>query len=340
MKTLALMAICFVLSISFSISQDFDYSFTEKYKVSTPAQLSVSSSDGNIEVNPSKGGETEVFYIARKNGKLLKIDRKELEQEVILEVSQSGNQLTISVRHKENFSSWNNNQVNVSFKIFAPSETAGTLHTSDGNITLAGLNGDQECKTSDGNIGISDIKGRVTGVTSDGNTKLSGITGDVFTKTSDGNIDLTRITGSVESSTSDGNINLNNITGEVKSSTSDGSIRLESVIGGVSAKTSDGQISFKDLSGSLSAITSNGDIRGNLVKLSGQLIVKTSDGNIDVTVPGKMGLDLDIRGESLNVPLDNFSGKSEEKSIIGKSNGGGIKVNLEASDGNVTLAFH
>jgi hypothetical protein len=35
--------------------------------------------------------------------------------------------------------------------------------------------------------------------------------------------------------------------------------------------------------------------------------------------------------------LNNFSGKSEKKSIQGKSNGGGIAVNLATSDGSITL---
>ena len=339
MKKLALIWVCFILGISFGICQDFDYSFSEKYSVTTPAHLSVSSSDGNIDVIPSTGNEITVYYIARKNGKLLKIDRQELEKEVILEVSQSGNRLEINVRHKDNFSWWNMNQIDVSFKIYTPKETAGIIHSSDGNISLAGLSGDQECKTSDGNIGISDVKGHATGITSDGNVKLSGIIGDVFVKTSDGNINLVQITGNLQSSTSDGNITMNNITGDVQSTTSDGSIKLSKVSGNSSARTSDGHISFEDLSGSLTAITSNGNIQGNIIKLVNQLTARTSDGNIDITVPGNLGLDLDIKGESLNVPLNNFSGKSDEKAIIGKSNGGGILVNLEASDGNVTLVY-
>jgi DUF4097 and DUF4098 domain-containing protein YvlB len=114
---------------------------------------------------------------------------------------------------------------------------------------------------------------------------------------------------------------------------------LSKVDGNTSSKTSDGHITFEELSGSFTGITSDGNIRGNFVLLKGQLTVRTGDGNIDITLPDQLGLDLDITGESLHVPLNNFSGRSDEKIIRGKSNGGGIPVNLSASDGSVTLAY-
>ena len=104
-------------------------------------------------------------------------------------------------------------------------------------------------------------------------------------------------------------------------------------------KTSDGNINFKDLSGSLSASTSDGNVSGNLVRLTEELSVRTSDGDIRITVPSRLGLDLDIKGESLHVPLNNFSGRSDEKRIQGKSNGGGIPVTMSTS-GDVTLTYN
>ena len=75
-----------------------------------------------------------------------------------------------------------------------------------------------------------------------------------------------------------------------------------------------------------------------MLALSKELTVRTGDGNISVTIPDKLGLDLDIKGESLDIPLNNFSGRSDENVIVGKSNGGGIPVNLSTS-GNVRLSY-
>jgi len=323
MKTIA-----FFLLTSFVVQSSFaqeDYSFKEEYKVTSPSELIVSSFDGNIDIAPSNNNEIQVFYIARRNGKVLRINREELEKEVILEVISSNNSLKISVKSRWENQGWSlkqsMDQVHVSFRILTPKQTACDLHSSDGNVALEGLTGDQKLKTSDGNIQITGINGNVRG------------------NTSDGNIRIKEIKGTLEIGTSDGNIQLEKIIGNVVSSTSDGNIELTEVKGDVSARTSDGDIYFTDLSGSFKGKTSDGNIRGNFIELKKELSLNTGDGNISVKIPGKLGLDLDIRGESLSVPLSNFSGKSDKKVIQGQANGGGIPVNLHTSDGSISLGY-
>lgn len=320
MKLLQTVSLCLVCA-SGIYAQPPEYSFKETYDVSLPAQLVLSTSDGNIQVIPSSDHAIEVCYIARRNNKVLKIDRKALEEELTLEVLHEGNSVKISVKYpNENAWASSRDRIQVGFEIHAPTEAVCNLRTSDGNISLEGLTGAQQLKTSDGNIRVANVKGNVTG------------------RTSDGEIDLSEINGSVEVSTSDGNVEISNIDGDVSASTSDGNIVLSDVQGNTSSKTSDGHITFNELSGSFTGTTSDGNIRGTFVQLKDKLTARTSDGNIDITIPRKVGLDLDIKGASLNVPLDNFSGRSDKEVIQGKSNGGGIPVKLFASDGKVSLA--
>ena len=311
-----------VLFVSVSNAQDPEHSFKETYEVSVPAQLMISTSDGNIDVTSSPGNKIEVFFIATKNNEVLHITREELEKELILEVLHERNDLKITVKYRnEHLSFIPKDRIEVNFRINTPRETVTNLNTSDGNVSLDGLDGEQQCRTSDGNIRIDNVSGSVVG------------------KTSDGDVSVRQVKGPVEIATSDGNINLSYITGDIESSTSDGNIVLANINGNTSAKTSDGNINFSELSGSFDGVTSDGNIRGNFVELKKQLTVRTGDGNIDITLPGQLGLDLDITGESLHIPLNNFSGRSDERVIRGKQNGGGIPVNLSASDGRVTLAY-
>jgi hypothetical protein len=321
MKALPLLAACMVFATAM-YAQNQEYSFKETYMMSMPAQLAISSSDGNIDVVPSEGSEIEVFYIVKRDDSILKIDRKALEKELTVEVVHDGSNLKINVKYPQDYMRGVfRNRMYVSFEIRAPRETACTLHTSDGNISLAGLNGDQELKTSDGNIRISNAAGNVTGKSSDGDVSLDGIK------------------GSVEAHTSDGNIEASNIVGDIMASTSDGNITISKAEGNTSLKTSDGHITFKELTGSFSGVTSDGNIRGSFVQLKKELVARTGDGNIDITLPDRLGLDLDIKGESLHVPLTGFSGRSDDDVIRGKANGGGIPVSLSTSDGSVTLAY-
>lgn len=322
MKSLLPILICGILSIGVTYGQDFDYSFKETYKVSVPAKLDLSSSDGSLDIIPSNGNEIQVFYIVRKAGRFLKIDRKKLEEDFIVETESSGNAVRISVRDKRLRRPFNFEQtIGVSFKVYVPKETMCNLVTSDGNVSITGLEGDQQFKTSDGSI------------------ELSGISGNVIGRTSDGDIRIRKIKGNVDVQTSDGTIELETVGGDVQASTSDGNIRLNKVKGDIAVRTSDGYIDFKEISGSFKASTSDGNIRGTVVELKKELTLKTSDGNIEVTLPEQLGLDLDIKGESIDVPFKNFTGKFDKTYVRGKSNGGGIPVLLTTSGGNVRLIY-
>ena len=320
MKTLFIL-LAFTVVYSSAQAQEGSYSFKESYQLGTPADVSVSSSDGNIDAVALEGNKTDIFYIVRKNNRVLNISRAELEKEVTLEIEQSGNRLSIVVKYKnENgWSDWRDKMV-VSFRLQLPRETACNLRTSDGNISLKGLKGSQRCNTSDGDVTATDI------------------VGSLFASTSDGNITVKKVGGPVETKTSDGNIVLEEIKGDTRGSTSDGNVSVTKATGNVYMKTSDGDLTFRDIAGSLNAHTSDGNVTGNLLELTKELTIKTSDGNISVSVPANLGMDLNIKGESLHVPLTNFSGRSDEKLIEGKSNGGGIPVNLSTS-GHVTLSY-
>lgn len=322
MKLLSSLLILALFGAGTVFGQDFDYSFKETYKVSTPAQLDLSSADGSMDIISSNGNEIQVFYIVRKNGKLQKTDRQKLEEDFIVQVGSSSNAVRITIKDKDEYKPFNfNREMSVGFKVYVPKETMCNLVTSDGNISVTGLNGQQHLKTSDGSIELGEISGNIEGKTSDGDVRISKIKGDVDVRTSDGTIELESVGGDVIASTSDGNI------------------KLDKVKGDIVVKTSDGYIDFREISGSFKASTSDGNIRGNVVDLRKELTLKTSDGNIDVTLPEQLGLDLDIKAESIDVPFKNFTGKFDKTFVRGQSNGGGIPVVLTTSGGNVRLGY-
>lgn len=310
-----------VLSAS-AIAQDARYSFKESFSLSSPSQISISSSDGDIEVVNVEGTSTDVFFIVKKRDKVLAMNRAALEKELELTVENTGGALNIVVKYPNSYGGldWRD-RVTVSFRVQTPKNSSCDLRTSDGNIRISGLTRDQKMRTSDGNI------------------KAENIQGSVYASTSDGNITAHHIGGTIEVKTSDGNIRIDEALSGLTANTSDGNIIITKAKGEIKAKTSDGDISFEDLQGALVASTSDGNIKGNLQQLTKELSAHTSDGNITITVPASLGLDLDIKGESLNVPLTNFSGQSNEKRIQGKSNGGGIRVSLSTS-GNVSLSYN
>ncbi len=341
MKTSTTFFIACLAAIPFAgHAQDFDYSFKESYSISSPAKLTIASSDGNIDVQPGNGGGMEIFFIAKKNGQVLEITRAELEEELTLTIVKTGNSLDINVKYPVDYGTTNfMNRLSVDFRVFVPTETSCDLRASDGDISVGRLKASQRLKTSDGNIRFARIDGEMTAHTSDGDIKGREVRGAVNVRTSDGNIELSNITGGVQSVTSDGDISMDGVTGNVSSTTSDGNIEMVKISGDHYFKSSDGDITFSDLSGSVEAIVSDGNISGNIIELTKKLKARSSDGNINITIPDKLGMDLYVKGESLNVPLSDFSGRTEKHLIDGTSNGGGIEVNLTTSDGRITLTY-
>ncbi len=317
-----------------------DYSFKKAFKISTPADMSIKTSDGFIKAYSANTDEILVYFIVKKNNRVLDISLEELEDHLDVEISSSNNSLEIAIKQENTdwLTNWKD-RYNVSMQIIAPSNTECTLHTSDGNIELINFKGDQTCRTSDGNIEVEDISGSLSARTSDGNIEVVGIRGTTELQTSDGDILAEKIVGDCNARTSDGKVVVRDVEGDVSAVTSDGNVLLVKANGNHSARTSDGDIHFEELSGGLTAQTSDGDIHGDFLDLKDELSLKTSDGDISVTVPDGLGMDVHLRGEDIHTRLDNFSGDSSDHKIEGRIRGGGVEVVLATSDGDINLNY-
>jgi hypothetical protein len=319
MKTNILIAGISLFFFTCTFAQKSDYSFKESFTLNSPASIKASLSDGFIKVFSSESDKTDVYFIVTKGNSLQKITKEELDPFVQVIITHDPNDLEITIKHR-NKNNWKNNY-NISCEIYTPNATSCDLRTSDGDIKIKGLTGDQKCRTSDGDVFVSDITGQLNCITSDGDVQAYNIAGNINLETSDGDVKAENVEGETEFITSDGDVSLFNITGTIY------------------ARTSDGDISFTGCSGSVDAQTSDGDIEGKLNKLKHKLSLLTSDGDINATIPDGLSFNLKLKGSDLDVSLTDFSGKTEEYLIEGSVRGGGIPVELLASDGRVSLTY-
>lgn len=320
MKSVVFFSILVFLFCDLGQAQEDKHSFKEQYDVKSPAELKISSSDGDIRVLPGKEGVFEVYYIVYKNNGIVNISREELEEEMIIDIRHEQNLLDISVRNKKSIS-WRTNY-DVSFVVYAPVETSCFLISSDGDIELSGLKADQKCRTSDGDIESERIEGAIDLVTSDGDIRAMDIVGDAELETSDGDVVAEQVEGAISIVTSDGDV------------------VLKDVVGAIDAVTSDGDISFYNCSGSIIASTSDGDIEGNLLKVTHKVSLITSDGDIDLSIPEGIAVTLKLKGEDIRAPKLNFQGEVDEHHLEGEVNGGGVSMNLITNDGSVSLRYN
>lgn len=297
-------------SIEFSLPNELNvkdngnvYS-THRFAVTPGEELEVSTSGGSITVMGTDANEAVVkMYVRRKNRYLSASDTDLRNYEIVIE--KKGSKVVAKAKRTSSSTNiLNPNNESVSFEVLVPRQFQVDVNTSGGSIRLENL------------------EGKIDGRTSGGSINLGSLTGKVDVRTSGGSITITESMGELNARTSGGSVSATKSSGIINLSTSGGSMRLE------------------ELSGEVSASTSGGSIRANIIDLTGDISLRTSGGSITAKLPRGLGLDLELRGNSVRIPLENFSGESKRNQIIGKMNGGGYNVSMRTSGGGVQVDWN
>lgn len=291
-----------------SLSSVFAQSEQDAYRVEVfssngQAELDISTAGGFISVLGHDKDEVKVVMYVRRGGNYL-LDSDHDLSDYEIDISQSGNRVTASAKRRSGLSGlFRNNNISISFEVYTP------------------VNSIVEGSTSGGNLSVENIQNNVNMRTSGGNVNAKDLSGNIALRTSGGNISLQNLNGNTSARTSGGNLNINEVYGTADLSTSGGSIRIS------------------DSGGKLSARTSGGSIRANLNEFSDDVELRTSGGNINITLPRTDHFNLELRGFRVNTELRNFTGQSERNSINGRIGNGGPLLVARTSGGSVSLEY-
>ncbi len=336
-----LSVVCATVTIK-AQSPDKEPFLTKSLSNESIKNVEVETSGGSITVTGVTADAKIEVYVSSNNG-ITNLSREEIKQRLSenynLKVSISGNTLIATAETKERNMNWKKS-LNISFKIYVPSNVSTDLSTSGGSIRLVNLKGTQEFETSGGNLHVDNVTGKIDGKTSGGDIHVSNSSDDIDLSTSGGSIEASNCKGKLNLSTSGGSLHLNDLNGTIEVSTTGGRIDGGNITGELSAETSGGNIKLDDLYCSLETSTSGGSIDVAINTLGKYVKINNSGGNIDVQLPANKGYDLDLHGNKIKVsPMNNFSGDTDDNSIKGKINGGGTPVEVTAGSGRVYLNF-
>lgn len=303
----------------------------------------VSTSAGGIMVS-GKSGEAprvEVYIRGNNNHELTKQEiEKRLAEDYDMDIKVNGHELNASVRTRHQIN-WNREGMSISFKIYVPEQSATDLRTSGGGIALDHLKGTERFTTSGGGIAISYLSGSIKGHTSGGGIDVSNSSDEIDLNTSGGGIVANDCKGNIKLHTSGGGLILNNLNGTIDATTSGGGVEGTNIEGELVTSTSGGGIDLKDMNCSLDANTSAGSLNAQMKHVGKYLRLSANSGNIDLELPAKQGLDLDLHGERVNQhQFNGFNGKFDKDFVKGSVNGGGAQVTADASSGDVNVRFN
>jgi len=305
----------------------------------------IGTSGGSIAVSGAAGEapRIEVYVHGNGIGDLSRNEiKKRLDEDYVVEVSVNNHELhALAKRKHDSGFNWDwRKQLNISFKIYVPKQVSSHLNTSGGSIRLDNLSGDEQFGTSGGSLHLEALTGVIKGETSGGSIEVSNSGNDINLETSGGSIHAENCQGKIHLETSGGSLHLQNLKGSINASTSGGSVQANNIEGELITGTSGGSVNLNQLSCSLEASTSGGSMHIEITKVGKYVKLDDSGGNIDLTLPGKQGLNLNLSANRINsASLSDFTGEWDKTHVKGTLNGGGVPVSVDAS-GRLNISFN
>lgn len=278
------------------------------FAVEPGGRLKVLTQGGDVRV---KTGATNQVLVTAKQTIRASSEKEadELLELLSLEIAQKGNDVSAEAKFdaKTFGFRWGRTPVTVDFEVTVPDHFNADIHTSGGDIIIGSLTGEVRARTSGGDM------------------KFDRIAGDLVASTSGGDVILKEGTARVKISTSGGDILIDRAGGPTEVSTSGGDIIIESAEQLISARTSGGEIHAvltSPLKNDCLLSTSGGEVYVQVVKGAGFMLdAHTAGGDVDAS-----GLTLTIDKGGV--------GKSR---LSGEVNGGGPRLKLRASGGDITV---
>jgi DUF4097 and DUF4098 domain-containing protein YvlB len=162
---------------------------------------------------------------------------------------------------------------------------------------------------------------------------------EVNVHTAGGDLELRDTTGSATLRTSGGDIVAKNLSGNVEAKTSGGAIHADIIHGDVHADTSGGDIRLLNIDGKIRGQTSGGDVQCSLVGSNRGILVTTSGGSIQVTVPRSTAANIEAAtsGGDFSSDLAMVTTERRDGFTKGSINGGGQPIEARTSGGDISL---
>lgn len=254
---------------------------------SSNGYITVQSADSTaMGIQPGDTGTVTVRAILRSRADTLE-QAQERVNAIVLEMVQEGNDLLLrysSADQSVDVSKYSG----VSFEVTVPTQAVVRVHTSNGAITIRGIEGQFNLDTSNGAIDLDDLVGVVTADTSNGAIDVNGFAGELSLETSNGAIDIEDVKAAVDARTSNGRIKFSGVlvAGSHSLRTSNGAIDVEVPTDAsitFDASTSIGSISTNlQLMGDTAGRSWNASMNSHSVQAAQTLHLRTSNGNIRI----------------------------------------------------------
>ncbi|MDF2927401.1 MAG: putative adhesin [Paenibacillaceae bacterium] len=307
-------------NLNLSFSSESGHSFTKEPVIipfgDNVEKIVIDNPNGNVEIKTGNSQDIEVQTTVWVD----KVDEEEawpIAEQSYIEHSE-GSQLRITASGKEytgDFPNKRKPRMNV-VVLVPPSRKA--------DYELILLNGKIDAA-------MVPVSGKFKVRTTNGAITITGIDSQVDADTTNGSIDLYQIGGDASANTTNGTVTAKAITGKLEVDTTNGAVSVEDALGAVDVETLNGKISIKEAAGSVKADATNGAITVHSSRVGGDYELKNLASSIEVRIPGDA--DVEVKGStsfssiSTDLPLT-----VEGKKLSGIIGNGRYKISIETNN--------
>ena len=296
--------------------------FDRDFTVSGPVELDVASGSGNIQVRTGPAGAVQVHgrvrasaghWISFSGGETGADAVKRIEQDPPIE--QSGNRIRIGRESNR----WNG--VSISYVITVPADARLMARSGSGDLEVGNVAGPVDAGTGSGDIRVGRTTQGVMVRTGSGSIEVDGAA-SLVARTGSGNVMASSVGGHVEASSGSGDITVSlTAKGRTELSTGSGDIVVTGANGPVQVRASSGDVSVEGTPAAPWDVSaSSGDVRMRVAADAAfDLEARTGSGGIDTALPVTI------------------NGKQSRRELKGQVRGGGPRVLVSTSSGNISL---
>jgi DUF4097 and DUF4098 domain-containing protein YvlB len=290
------------------VGQAMDRTEQKSFTLPTNGSVKIDTYRGKINVVPGPGSEVKISVHSLSEKKNDEAARRALD-ELQLDMRRKGSSIVVTARNPREtgvrFIWQDQAMLDLEFDVTVPATCNLDLRTGDGGITVGNLTGTMRARTD---------------------------TGTIFFRQIDGSVDARANSGDIVVSRCSGPVTLKTVRGDVQIGTVGGQAVLETVNGDIEVQTARAQIVAK---------AADGNITAGFATITGESSIRTAVGNITATVNPEEASS--IHATSLwgkifsKLPVQAVSGGNGHSKLVGRYNGGGPLIELDASGGYVKI---
>jgi DUF4097 and DUF4098 domain-containing protein YvlB len=320
-------AVAMLLAGTACVAVNPDAPYTEReekvFAVTGSPQVTLSTSAGSIEIQPSE--EPEMRLVVEKRA-----HDKESAAAIEVHTEQQGNRIDVDIRPLPvdriwgfGWDRWRETRVSVSL----PASSRVDARSRSGSIHIERMMGSIELHAGSGAVRVREQTGSLNVDTRSGSISLDGVSGPMVVETGSGSIRGRELAGGLNVHTRSGSIELDGFNGSIAAETASGSIIVAGRLTSVDARSRSGFVSIEATPGSAT---------------TGKWDIATGSGGVALTLPAGFGGELDANTRSgrvdlHDVPLLNLTEGTGSKTVRGRIGPGGGLLRVRARSGSIRL---